>query len=166
MVLCSPTALAKEWICISWDLRSLLPWNEFYTSLIPDLLFTPWPNMQVGLPDAWLDRNDCSGTQLPPSPEWRKAVTLRSAVCLSFCATLSPPHRHRHHPRARARAHTHMHARLLQLFTLETSHSNAEQIFFVKTSAQWNFNERVQVWWIWGTRLWKSVSHHPRQPPF
>lgn len=78
MVLCSPMALAKEWICISWDLRSLLPWNEFYTSLIPDLLFTPWPNMQVGLPDAWLDRNDCSGTQQPPSPERRSQTEASS----------------------------------------------------------------------------------------
>lgn len=104
MVLCSPMALAKEWICISWDLRSLLPWNEFYTSLIPDLLFTPWPNMQVGLPDAWLDRNDCSGTQQPPLPSGgvrlRQAATLRSAVCLFL--RHSPPHP----PPARAQTRT------------------------------------------------------------
>lgn len=116
MVLCSPTALAKEWICISWDLRSLLPWNEFYTSLIPDLLFTPWPNMQVGLPDAWLDRNDCSGTQQPPltraeESDWGRQ-RLWGARYVSLSAPLTPPH-----PRART------HARLLQLFTLEMSHS-------------------------------------------
>lgn len=75
---CSPMALAKEWICISWDLSSLLPWNEFYTSLIPDLLFTPWPNMQVGLPDAWLDRNDCPGIQMPLSPQWRSQTEAGS----------------------------------------------------------------------------------------
>lgn len=152
MVLCSPTALAKEWICISWDLRRLLPWNEFYTSLIPDLLFTPWPNMQVGLPDAWLDRNDCSGTQLPPSPRAEEGIDSEERGMPLFL-------RHSITPHARARTHVRKHARLLQLLTLEMSHSNAEQIFFVKTSAQWNFNERAHVWWIWGTRLRKSVSH-------
>lgn len=35
--------------------------NEFHTSLIPDLLFTSWPNMWVGLVDAQLDQNDCLG---------------------------------------------------------------------------------------------------------
>lgn len=157
MVLCSPMALAKEWICISWDLRSLLPWNEFYTSLIPDLLFTPWPNMQVGLPDAWLDRNDCSGTQQPPSPE-RRSQTEASSDSEERGMSLflrQPPH-----PQPRA----HKHARLLQLFTLEMSHSNLEQIFLAKTSAQWNFNERAHFWRILGTRPRKSVSHHPRQP--
>lgn len=126
MVLCSPMALAKEWICISWDLRSLLPWNEFYTSLIPDLLFTPWPNMQVGLPDAWLDRNDCSGTQQPPLPSGgvrlRQAATLRSAVCLSFCAT--PPH-----PPNRARTNTHasFNSSLLRCLTQMLSKSSSQK---------------------------------------
>lgn len=35
--------------------------NEFHTSLIPDLLFTSWPNIWVGLVDAQLDQNDCLG---------------------------------------------------------------------------------------------------------
>lgn len=37
--------------------------NEFHTSLIPDLLFTSWPNIWVGLVDAQLDQNDCLGIQ-------------------------------------------------------------------------------------------------------
>lgn len=58
--------------------------------------------MQVGLADAWLDRNDCSGTQLPPSPraeegsdseERGMSLFLRHSIIL-------------HHP---ARTHTHAH---------------------------------------------------------
>lgn len=126
MVLCSPTALAKEWICISWDLRSLLPWNEFYTSLIPDLLFTPWPNMQVGLPDAWLDRNDCSGTQQPPpsltgaeESDWGRQ-RLWGARYVSLSAPLTPP--------TPMHAHTHasFNSSLLRCLT-----QNVEQILLV-----------------------------------
>lgn len=92
---------------------SLLLWNEFYTSLIPDLLFTPWPNMQVGLPDVWLDRNDCRGTRLPVSPKWKSQKEAEE---------------HRVYPAS------------LQLITLEMSQSNVEQIL-VKTSSLWKFNE-------------------------
>lgn len=129
MVLCSPMALAKEWICISWDLRSLLPWNEFYTSLIPDLLFTPWPNMQVGLPDAWLDRNDCSGTQQPPSPE-RRSQTEASSDSEERGMSLFLRHSS-HPPTPPNRAHTNTHASfnssLLRCLTQMLSKSSSQK---------------------------------------
>lgn len=122
MVLCSPMALAKEWICISWDLRSLLPWNEFYTSLIPDLLFTPWPNMQVGLPDAWLDRNDCSGTQQPPSPERRSQTEASSdSEERGMSLFLPPPHR------ARTNTHASFNSSLLRCLTQMLSKSSSQK---------------------------------------
>lgn len=81
----------------------------------------------------------------------RQAVTPRSAVRLSFCSTLSS--------NTCADTHKRMHTPLLlQLFTLEMSQSNVEQIP-IKTSAQWNFNERAHFCGIWGTQLRKSVSH-------
>lgn len=126
MVLCSPMALAKEWICISWDLRSLLPWNEFYTSLIPDLLFTPWPNMQVGLPDAWLDRNDCSGTQQPPltraeESDWGKQ-RLWGARYVSLSAPPPPPQN-----RARTNTHASFNSSLLRCLTQMLSKSSSQK---------------------------------------
>lgn len=128
MVLCSPTALAKEWICISWDLRSLLPWNEFYTSLIPDLLFTPWPNMQVGLPDAWLDRNDCPGIQLPFSPRWRSQTEAGShSEDRGMSLSLPPP------PPLTTHTQTHTHilasfnSSLLRCLSQKLSKSSSEK---------------------------------------
>ena len=101
----------------------------------------------------------------------RQAVTLRSCCMSLFLlqSILTHTHIHTHththtvknmhthtHTHTVKNMHTHTHTTLpLQLFTLEMSQSNVEQIP-IKTSAQWNFNESAH---IWGTQLRKSVSH-------
>lgn len=157
----SPTASAKLWICIEWDLCSLLTANEFNTSLIPDRLFTPWPKHASGASGrlSWLewlpwDLAACIHTVFHPL----KANTVKSFLQIDAsliasgnnCILLNSV---AHQNSSTVGCHTRCYRFLSDLFSISAGQSWTP---FVNRSLLRNFNKEIQFF----CKLWHPGKMH------